>query len=210
MIDLRFRPLERWPEKTALGKARSPFKTKWQPTLDILEYELKKLSAKNILIEAGFTLAQLRNDGWPHGTAYPKHQGVILYFEGADGHLRFPCGNYSDWHANVHAIGLTLVNLRAIDRYGVTLGHQQYAGFKGIAPPPGMSIEDAARFIGEAAHQDPHLIFLSPQIFKQAYRAAAGKLHPDKEQGSKEMFIKLGEAKSAMETHHGIAGGAAA
>lgn len=210
MIDLRFRPLEKWPEKTALGKTRSPFKTKWGPTLDIMEYELKKLSAKNILIEAGFTLAQLRNDGWPHGSAFPKHQGVVLYFEGIDGTLRFPCGNYTDWHANVHAIALTLVNLRAIDRYGVTLGHQQYSGFKGIAAPTGMSIEDAAKFIGNAADQDPHLIILSQQIFLKAYRDAAARLHPDKQSGSNEMFKKLGEAKSVIAAHHGLAGGAAA
>lgn len=209
MIDLRFRPLEKWPEKTPLGRSKNPFNTQWVRTLDILEYELKKLNAKNILVEAGFGLAQIRNDGWPRNSELPKHPGVVLYFNGVEGALRFPAGAYAGWHANVHAIALTLVNLRAIDRYGVTLGHQQYAGFKALSPAAGMTIEDAAAFIGNTAFQEPGLITVSKEIYREAYRKAAGKLHPDTG-GSQELFVKLSEAKTVLDLHHGLAGGAAA
>jgi len=140
MIDARFRPLPKWPEPRPLQMRTSQFKSTYAKTLNVLEYELGKLDARNIVIEAGFALADIRNDGWPRGKVRPTHPGIILYFDGADGTMRFPCGTYSDFDSNMHAIALTLANLRAIDRYGVTMGHEQYQGFKQLAAPMPMPV----------------------------------------------------------------------
>ena len=76
MIDVRFVPLKEWPGAPTKLRHRDghPF-PEWLPyakTLDLLEYELAKLRAKNVLIKAWFTLGQLRNDGWPYANAVPS------------------------------------------------------------------------------------------------------------------------------------------
>lgn len=69
MLDVRFRPLERWIGKRAESRRRAPFRSKYSQTLDLLEKELNHLRARNITIEAGFRLDQIRNDGWPRNSA---------------------------------------------------------------------------------------------------------------------------------------------
>jgi hypothetical protein len=209
MLDARFRPLPKWMRKPALAYTRSPFKTAYNRTLDKLESELNKLDARDIFIEAGFALDQIRNDGWPRGGMRPSHPGVVLYFTGPDGAMVFPCGTYGRFEENMHAIALTLENLRAIDRYGVTLGHQQYLGFAAIAAPPAqMSVEAAADFVAKYGGIEPWLVVRDDGDYRKAYRAAASKLHPDAA-GNNDGFYKLGQAKAVLDQHHGLAKGAA-
>lgn len=211
MIDMRFRPLPKWPEKTPLSGQSSRFRTSYIKILDKLEYELNALRASHIFLEAGFDLQQLRNDGWPYNAMTPKHPGVILYFKSKDGDLRFPCGTYNDWNDNLYAIALTLENLRAIDRYGVTLGHQQYLGFKSLAAPA-QSLEDHARFLSE--HGNPHpgderpvpisQIIADAKIYRATYRDAARRLHPDSPGSNPGNWDKLQVAKAMLDQHHGL------
>lgn len=209
MIDMRFRPLPKWPENTPLGEQSSRFRANYLKILDKLEYELGRMRASHIFLEAGFDLQELRNDGWPYSGMTPKHHGVILYFKSDDGDLRFPCGTYSDWTDNLYAIALTLENLRAIDRYGVTLGHQQYLGFKSLAAPA-QSLEDHATFL--AAHSDfgagvtvtAREIIADPKTYLTVYRNAARTLHPDAPGSNPGLWDKLQTAKAMLDQHHGL------
>jgi hypothetical protein len=202
MIDARFRPLLNWTRVPKLGMRGSDFRTGYSKTLDKLEYELAKLRAKDVLIEAGFSLDALRNDGWPRSGTSPRHPGVVLYFKNADGAMEFPCGTYHKFEANLHAIALTLENLRAIDRYGVTLGHQQYRGFLAIEAPKQMTVEDAAAFVARnGGAVSAGVIIESAEWFRTAYRGAAAKLHPDVT-GSREEFDRLAEARAVLDKHH--------
>jgi hypothetical protein len=205
MLDARFRPLPKWTRVPKLGLQGSSFKTAYNKTLDKLEYELKRLRARDILIEAGFSLEALRNDGWPRGGTYPSHPGVVLYFTCPDGNMEFPCGTYHRFEANLHAIALTLENLRAIDRYGVTLGrHQQYRGFLAIeAAPKQMTVDQAAAFVAIASGLPSQDIIKSAEAWRGAYRAAAARLHPDVA-ASPDGFHKLGECRAILDKHHGL------
>lgn len=206
MIDVRFRPLPKWNRKPDLKYRSSQFKTAYANTLDKLEHELRHLKAKNVVIEAGYELAQIRNDGWPRGGTSPSHPGVILYFDSPDGALCFPCGTYRGHADNLHAIALTLENLRAVDRYGVTLGHEQYRGFAALPPAPKqMTVEAAAAFIAANSSFTPGgVIVEDSNTYRLAYRQAATRLHPDVT-GSNDGFYKLGQAKAVLDQHHGLA-----
>jgi hypothetical protein len=202
MIDLRFRPLERdaWPGE--LAGQRSQFRSSVNDTWKLLEFELRKLQAGNIIVEAGFTLQQLRNDGWPHAGATPKHAGVALYFDSPEGPLRFPCGTYKSWQANLHAIALTLEKLRAIDRYGVTLTHQQYAGFKMLPAPDGRSLaRHAATIVASLAVRPVDYIMEDRESFRLAYRGAAQKCHPDTSTDREEDWRQLQDAARILESY---------
>ncbi|MBF6570537.1 MAG: hypothetical protein IVW54_16845 [Candidatus Binataceae bacterium] len=212
MIDLRFRPLKAWPkEQRPLAMLRDAFKTGWPATLEKLEHELKKQGAANIEIAAGFGMGDIRNDGWPMTGRKPGHPGVILSFTTDQGKLTFPCGNYARYEANVHAIALTLENLRAIDRYGVSHG-QQFAGFAQIAAPAterAMTIEEAAGLIvgiarpqNDMAPELAKMVIHDRSIFNVYYREAAGLVHPDANAGDRERWDRLEIAKGVLEKHH--------
>jgi hypothetical protein len=204
MLDARFRPLPKWMRKPDLGWERPRFRTAYNKALDALEYELDKLYARDVFIEAGFQLGQLRNDGWPRGGQKPTHPGIVLYFTTQDGAMEFPCGTYENFEANLYAIALTLENLRAIDRYGVTLGHQQYRGFMAIeAAPKQLTVEQAVEFVALASGLPSRDVFSSAEAYRGAYRAAARRLHPDVA-GTPDGFHKLNQAKEVLDRHHGL------
>lgn len=206
MLDARFRPLPRWERKPGLRYKTAQFKTPYNKTLDKLEYEIRHLNGRDIRIEAGYELSQIRNDGFPRGGMRPSHPGVVLYFETKNGSLCFPCGTYGRLEDNMHAIALTLECLRAVDRYGVTVGQEQYRGFTALpSPPKSLSVEDAAEFIHQFSGAAAANILLDRDTYRRAYREAAMPLHPDRYPDKLAAFHRLQEAKSVLDKHHGLA-----
>ena len=203
MIDLRFVPIEKWPgvptrrDKQKLGS----FRASYANTLDLLEYELHKLRATNIVIEAFFTRNQIRNDGWPLSKATPTESGVILSFTGKSGELSFPCDTYKTFDDNLRAIALALEALRAVDRYGVTQHNEQYKGWAKLPPAPqSMRGPDALAFLALYSEIQPK----DADTLDKAFRLAARKLHPDNPQtGNQGQFVMLQRAKEACQQEYG-------
>lgn len=227
MIDLRFVPLTQWPGEPTKDRRNAPFRSTYNKTLDLLEFELKKITARGIVIEAFYELDQIRNDGWPRANVNPRDPGVILSFRKPEGptflrdgkrmvntvSLSFPCDTYFHIEHNIHAIALSLEALRAVDRYGVTKRAEQYAGWKRIEAPPAAgfaSKEDAALFLAQEAgfgsgERDIRILITDNGIRRMAYRDAAKRLHPDSTHptGNKTpgMWEKLQQALSLLETN---------
>jgi hypothetical protein len=207
LINANFRPLPKWSELKELQYRRSQFRSDYTVTLNTLEYELNQLEADNIVIEAGFDRAEIRNDGWPYSGKLPRHPGIILYFRTPrGGDMRIPCGTYDDYRANMHAIALTLAKLRDIDRYGVTFGNEQYQGFKQIAPPADQTPRQAAELIAKHAgiSQDKWNwaeVLHSPAAFKTAWRLALSQHHPDKTGGNQTVYDEIMKARSTIENY---------
>lgn len=211
MLEARFQPLQQWPGK--LPRRKAAFGSTWARELDILERELRHLNAKDIVIEAGFRPQDIRNDGWPRSGSAPSHPGIVLYFSGKTGKLRMPSGTYNDWRSNLYAIALTLERLRAIDRYGVTMGQEQYQGFKALPPATTKlaTLEDAAQFVSiqsGALIEEQDLVH-SKDGYRRAYREAAARLHPESRSGNEHLWHLLMEAKALLDQHHGTKEGAA-
>ena len=213
MLDARFAAMPKWTRTPALQYRRAHFKTAYNRTLDKLEYEIRKLEGRDVRIEAGYALYQLRNDGWPRGGVTPMHPGVVLYFENNDGALCFPCGTYARMEDNMHAIALTLEALRAVDRYGATLAHEQYRGFLALPAPAAATnwtVDDAAAWL---AARTPWVkttgeLLVDRDIYRRAYRESAAALHPDRG-GDRNLFDALQTAAKLLDQHHGLKGTAA-
>lgn len=202
MIDCRFVPLERWPKKATLLPTRARFKATWTAVLDLLEYELEKLKAKDIIIEAAFTREDIRNDGWPRSTARPSKSAVIVSFTGKHGPASFPCDTFDHWQANIHAIAKSLEALRMVDRYGVTMGGEQYRGFTALPPPEGTPLtrETAAALIAKyAGGFDASQISRDAEYRDRAWRAAVVAVHPDKPGGNAEIFKQVQAARELLD-----------
>lgn len=209
MIEARFHPLGTWPGKRTPASYRKParFKLTLGRTYSLLESELNKLGATNIQILAGFTLDQIRNDGWPRSTARrPSDPGVILSFQGRKGALSFPCDRYTTWEDNLRAIALSLEALRAVDRYGVTQQSEQYRGWQQLPPASSaaksMDADLAATILAGYSVFSAKEIIRDPGKRQEAYRQTARATHPDAG-GSHEAFVQVQEAMRVLEALNG-------
>lgn len=205
MINLRFVPIETWPQERTKFRQSSPFSVKYAKLLDDLEGEVKKLGARDIVVQAGIKRDDIRNDGWPRGGAVFYEPGVILSFLNRKGEeIAFPCDTYNNWQANLRAISLTLTALRSIDRYGVSKHAEQYKGWKKLpAAPKRMAPNDALMFIAlhgnGSADMRPNR-----EGFPMVYRIAAKKLHPDNPAtGNHEQFVRLQQAAEVVKEAYG-------
>lgn len=202
MFEVRFVPIEKWPgeKRPSYKRVKSPFGVKYARLLNDLERELNHLRAKDIVIQAYVSANQIRNDGWLYSAARPSEPGIILSFmKGGKEEISFPCDTYNAWESNLRAISLTLTALRSIDRYGVTQHAEQYKGWAKLPPAPTrMDVKDALAFVHLQTGIEP----TTQEKLREAYRAAARKLHPDVS-GSDHQFILLGRAKDAIEEAYG-------
>ncbi len=205
MIDVRFRPLNdpngARPQRRI--RRRSSFKAPYMKTLELLEYELNHLRAKEIVIQAGFQFGQIRNDGWPYANARPSHPAVVLSFRNNKGEeVSFPCDSYDRMEDNLRAIGLTLKSLRDIDRYGVSQGGEQYKGWTAL-PEAGKSdsTRDAAATLSAYSPAlSADQVMSQPGAMQEAYRQAAKRCHPDTG-GSVEEWYRVESARRTLEAN---------
>jgi hypothetical protein len=101
----------------------------------LLDHELEAHGATAAVLQVAYAEGDLRIDGLPYARAQALHPGVILSFN-RDGNpkerVEFATDRFDRWQDNLRAIALALEALRKVDRYGVTSGGQQYAGFKAL------------------------------------------------------------------------------
>jgi hypothetical protein len=199
-LQATFRPLGAWPgkETPAYSRKHATFRVGYADRLNLLEYELAKLNAKDIVVQAQFELKDIRQDGWPRSSARTKGPAVVVSFKSSTGPLSFPCDRYDAWEDNLYAIALSLEALRAVDRYGVTRNAEQYRGWTQLPPPASksdtfMDAKQAATwlvFVSDCSFTAEFLV-ANEGARDAAYRRAAKKLHPDVAGGSTEQFQRL-------------------
>ena len=202
-----FRPLTWTDPETDPRRSSGAFKAKWSDTLAFLADELRHLEAvEPVVIQAGVDEAQIRRDGMPRAGARPSHPGVAISFVSKFGPLRYATDVYEQqwsgampgWQANVRAIYLALVALRAVDRYGVTRRGEQYPGWKAL-PATASTFANAAG--AEKWMRTYAADLLGPVGAGQwngnlapLYRAMAKVMHPDKG-GPRADWDRLDEAR---------------
>ena len=189
-------------------RTTSPFRSTWSDTVDLLDRELRHLDARNIVIQADCDRDQIRLDGFLRADARLRGPGVVLSFDSKLGALSYPCDRFIHWQHNIRAIALALEALRKVDRYGVTRRGEQYKGWSKLPAPESngfTSTFEAAGFVCAVVPEFDHSEILgSVDRYREAYRLAAGKLHPDRNNGDASQFLKLQAAKELLENHHAI------
>lgn len=134
-LGLRVRPLEAWPEPFDLERGRrpSPFSAAWSDTVYLLAFELRKLEARDGILELAVAPADFRRDGYPRASARAEHPGVVLSLPATvHGPLRYFTDEFDGWQENVRAIALSLEALRKVDRYAVSRRGEQYRGWTAL------------------------------------------------------------------------------
>lgn len=205
MLNAQFRPLDQWPGKRTEQRKSAPFRSTYKQTLDLLEFELQKLRAHQMVIqiEDPEPIKLIRNDGqlWGIGKMFtPNRPGVVLSFESPKGAISMPCDRYDNWWDNLRAIALSLEALRAVDRYGVTRGNEQYRGWARLEAPANgkMTREQAIAFMANLHRTPPQdMARLDSESLRSICRAAKIENHPDRG-GSHEVFVKIGQAEQVL------------
>jgi hypothetical protein len=205
MLNATFRPLDQWPGvRTTGGRRDATFRATYLQTLDLLEHELSKLRAKEIIIQVeGLTSDDVRNDGRPRAAGWKNGYGgpsVIVSFESPKGAISMPCDKFRDWQDNLRAIAKSLEALRMVDRYGVTRGNEQYRGWAKLEAPKNgkMTRAEAIAFLASLHRTpSPDIARLDTESLRSICRTAKIENHPDRG-GSHEIFVKIGQAEVAL------------
>jgi len=213
-LEIRFRYTP-WQECRAVHRQALRIRATWSKAFAALRYELGRIGASDVVLESGYQLSQLRNDGLPYSNAKAEHGQARVSFKAAGVPMSFFFGGWIDLEQNVYMIALTLKALRAVDRYGCTQDGQQYKGWAQLPPGPSgpaataefASLEDAARFLwGRAGWTDAkelervefRRIITDPDVLRRVYRDVAREAHPDAG-GSTELMAKVNRAKEFIE-----------
>jgi|ERR1051325_1589088 hypothetical protein len=82
MTVAQFRTITAWPEARTANQKRSPFRATYGRTLDLLQDELDRINAKEVIIESFHQPRDVRLDGFLRADARePAYPGIILSFE---------------------------------------------------------------------------------------------------------------------------------
>lgn len=207
-----FRPLGLWTEgDTRHRRSRYTFKASWQSTVDLLARELNHLLARDVVIQADVTDADIRLDGMLRANARVGHPGVRIAFESKHGPLIYATDSCAFWQHNVRSIALGLEALRAVDRYGVTHRGEQYTGWKQIGPGSNgvashMTRDQAAALLeriaigddGDLRDRTVARILGDSQHAREVWREARKMSHPDHRGGDQSLWDQVEQAARVL------------
>ena len=142
-----FRPLPSWPYPRH-PRRPATYRVGYARSLADLEREIGLLKGHEVIIGVVASEADIRMDGMLRQRASVLYPGVEVSFEVPDRRrLVFHTDVHGDWRDNLRAIALGLSALRAVDRYGITSGAEQYAGFALLEAGP---VDRGRRLVEEA------------------------------------------------------------
>lgn len=129
-----WRQLPVWPYPPA-PKSSVSFRADWGQTIRDLGAEIEKIKGTAVLIGIVADDSQFLLDGSVKPGFKVQHPGAEVSFDTPDrGRLVFHTDAFKTLQANLRAISNGLEALRAVDRYGITSGNEQYAGFAQLSP----------------------------------------------------------------------------
>jgi hypothetical protein len=193
---------EGWSRTPAHRRRRAPYKYTPEAATQHLLNELKLLGAYRSSIVIS-TNVPLRRDGLPYaGVRPPEDPGVAVHWSTTTFKDRvIACDKWDRVHDNIHALGLAIAGMRAIDRAGATQVMERAFTTFGALPPSNAAPVDRAWwevFEIKQAHLDAY----DAGMLEARYRDLARKAHPD-QGGSEAAMTELNRAREEMRRHFG-------
>jgi len=132
-------PKESYPLTWPSGQPRTPrsgrrwsrFRSDWRSSLKHVLAEVGRLGGSEIVVS---TNLRPRLDGLPYADEkQPDDTGVAVWFTRKRKPMVIACDTYTTVRDNLHAIGLVIESLRAVERHGSpSLLEQAFTGFAAL------------------------------------------------------------------------------
>lgn len=157
MTSLTWRALPAWPYPPQPSRPAWFGKVEWGDAVQGLVDEVAAIEGDDLIIGVVIDPTLLTWDGRMRPKAHLRatHAGAEVSFDVKGTRLSFHTSAFADLKGNVHAIARGLEALRRIERYGITSGNQQYAGFALL--PADVAVERGRRLVDEAGSIDAAL-----------------------------------------------------
>lgn len=173
-----------------------------------VRHELRLLGAQGVVISSNL---RLRLDGEPmSGQSNPDDPGVCVYFTLRKKPRCLPCDKWRRAGDNLVAISKYVEAMRGQIRWGVGSVDAMFAGFKALpggdslVTPPPMDEAQAAACLGSISGMEAETIMNDAGIFREAYRCAARKVHPDAHNGDTlNSWLEFQRAADVLRQYHG-------
>lgn len=143
MTHAAYQALTDWPRPVTQSRADSLFSAGLRDTKALLDKETNHIGARSVVIALDVRPEDIRkSDGEVKANRSMGPRVAVLierkskYIPGGRlverPPLAFYCDRFRKWEDNLRAIALGLEALRRVDRYGITSGDEQYAGWTAI------------------------------------------------------------------------------
>lgn len=192
---------EGWTRTPVIRRRRARYKLTPEAALQHLRDELSRLGALRSSVVISTNIA-LRNDGMPYASARaPEDPGVAVYWStSAFKDRSMACDKWDRVHDNMHAIGLAIEGLRAIDRAGATqILERAFTAFGAL--PPASDAPVVRPWWEVFGFPEALLGSLSSAVVEARYRELATKAHPDRG-GSDAAMTELNAAREQAREHY--------
>lgn len=181
-----------WPRlKSAYSREQSRYKVSFAIARDHLLKELRLFTGRDVVIS---TNIPVKLDGLPYASfREPEDPGVAVYWrkrmwikgERVDRPMVVACDSWKLCRDNLHAIGLTIAGMRAIERAGASqILDRAFMGFQAL---PASTWRRVLGLNGGATRTD----------VEETFRKLVHERHPDLPGGSHEAMVELNAARDA-------------
>jgi hypothetical protein len=172
---------EGWTRTPPSKRRRSPYKLSPDKSTAHLLNELKLLGAMrgSIIISSN---VPLRRDGLPYANVSPPEDpGVAVYWSTHTFKDRsIVCDKWDRAHDNIHACGLAIAALRAIERAGAgQISDRAFSSFGALPPPDEKVVKKDRPWWEVFGFEQSMLANLSMAVVTARFRELSPKLHPD-------------------------------
>lgn len=195
---------EGWARTPSHKRRRAPYKLSPDAATEHLLRELKLLGAHRSSIVISSNL-HLRHDGLPYARqpALQADSGVAVYWSTPAFKDRvIACDRWERAHDNIHAIGLAVSGMRAIERAGATQIMER--AFTAFGALPAAAAAPVKRPWWEVLGlKQEALSFATLPMIEAQYRDLAAKAHPDRGGQPGEM-VELNRARHEARAHFGV------
>jgi hypothetical protein len=195
-------PLQ-WPDGWARTQPSfrqvAPYKMEPSKVLDHLRSELRRMRATSVVISS---CLQLRRDGLPYtDQRQPDDVGVAVYWSTNKFKDRvIACDKWTKVFDNMHALGLAIDALRAIERSGATQVLDR--AFTAFGALPAGSATVQRPWWEVLGLKKEALSFATLAMVEAQWRELAAKAHPDRG-GDPKALVELNQAREQARAHYG-------
>lgn len=190
-----------WKRTPANDRRSAPYKMAPSKSMEHLQSEIAKLGAVGAIVIS--TNVPTRRDGSPIANgANPDDPGAAVYWSTKAWKDRvIACDKWDKLYDNIHAIGLAVAAMRAIERAGATqISDRAFSAFGAL---PASSSAPVVRPWWEVfALPESAIGALSFVMVEAQFRQLAKKAHPD-HGGSTAAMVELTSALDQARRHYG-------